>query len=207
MAEFSRKYLLANAIGGNVLFFYFCRNVFPCPVLFASVVTMLSRFLAICAKHVNSVTFFVISFISSSSPSSNLRSVFFLNNCLVRSVSLQSLERSFAIYCIALRNDSNFLLAVRVLFVKRIYPFFFRFFPIESISSPSQVVSLGKKSDFFRSFCSPLLELSQLSLKIFGGVFLCHPMLLILYRLMIWEFNSSRFGDFFEIVLGSRKKQ
>ena len=96
----------------NCIVLLFLPMSFPCLVLIALAVTILSRSLAKCARRGISVTNFFISLKSSSYFSVHSHSVFFLDSCLNRSVFSESLVRNFAKNCFAPGN--NFISLVLV---------------------------------------------------------------------------------------------
>ena len=129
------SYWLVNAVGQIVSSFCFCHKVIPSPVGLALADTILSRSLAKCAKHGNSVLFFSISLKFFSFPSVQFHSDFFPSSCLIRLVFFESMRKNFALYCIPPRNDFNSVHDVGGLNCNIAYIFsFFGFIPWSDIS-------------------------------------------------------------------------
>ena len=142
------KCLLAKTVGWIVLSFCFSHSVFPSPVLFASVFIILSRSVAKCGRHGISVNIFYIFITSFPFPSLEVDSLGqFLFECSASGLT---------IYCIAPKNDFNFLSEFNC---KTAFICFLFCFVTSSFGTViAKLLLWEKKSGFSSPLCFRLLE-------------------------------------------------
>ena len=147
-----------------------------------------------CGRHGFSIITFVFSLKPSSSSSVWFHFVFFFNNCLTWSVFSENLGKTFAMYCIAPKNDPNFLLdaggfncgmAVNL-------PLF-GFIPFSLISCPNHVVSSRKYSDSLACSLFGFLKFLKYCKWICTVFFFVPPFLLLMCQLATEVLGSSIF--------------
>ena len=169
------KFLLAIAIGRFVLSVCFCHRVIPSPAPLASILTILSQFLAKCTKHGSSVTIFSISLKSSSSFLVHFQSVFRFYKLSHPISFLRKFRSKSARNCFAPRDNFNCLLDVGGFKCKIILIVWFFAFLLSFISCPGLVVSFIKIRIFCRSPCIRHLEVSLVSLIFLSVLFFISP--------------------------------